>query len=105
MTTDFLKYASIGIGLAVLAYTAALLTQELTKPTPRSAAAYLILTFMAFSLGIFCIAAFLELREKEMVQNSGTHALASSVAEIAASLDANLGTKFQATVRSLHGSA
>lgn len=52
------------------------------------------LTFMAFSLGIFCIAAFLELCENQMVQNSGTHALASSVAEIAASLDANLGNKF-----------
>ena len=101
MTIGLLEYGAIGIGLAVLAYTAALLRQELAKPTPRREARRLILTFMAFSLIAFCIAAFIELREKAMSQKSEATALASRVAVIAASLDGNLGGKFQAAVRSL----
>jgi hypothetical protein len=99
--TDLAKYGAFGTGAAVLAYTAALLKQELSKPTPRRAARDLILTFMAFSLVAFCIAAFIELREKAMLQNSDATALASRIAVIASSLDSNVGGKFQATVRSL----
>jgi hypothetical protein len=91
--TDLAKYGAFGTGAAVLAYTAALLKQELSKPTPRRAARDLILTFMAFSLVAFCIAA--------MLQNSDATALASRIAVIASSLDSNVGGKFQATVRSL----
>jgi hypothetical protein len=80
-------------------YTASLLRQELAKPTPRREARNLILTFMAFSLVAFCIAAFIELREKSMLQNSETKNLASRVATIASSLDSNVGGKFQATVK------
>jgi len=33
--TDTVKYTAIGIGFAVLAYTAGLLKLELAKPSPR----------------------------------------------------------------------
>jgi AIR synthase related protein, N-terminal domain len=64
--TEVLKYGAMGIGLAVLVYTAALLRQELAKPEPRVEARRLILIYMAFSLIAFGIAAFIELREKSM---------------------------------------
>jgi hypothetical protein len=99
--TDLLKFGAIGIGLAVLAYTAALLRQELARPTPRREARNLILTFMAFSLVAFCIAAFIEIREKSISQYSETKELASRVASIASSLDSNVGSKFQTTVEGL----
>ena len=99
--TEVLKFGAIGIGLAVLAYTAGLLRQELAKPTPRREARNLILIFMAFSLVAFCIAAFIELREKSISQNSETKNLASRVATIASSLDSNVGGKFQTTVKGL----
>jgi hypothetical protein len=99
--TGVLKYGAIGIGLAVLAYTAALLKQEIAKPTPRREARNLILTFMAFSLLAFCIAAFIELREKSMAENSQAKSLAARVAIVAGSLDTNIAAKFQATAKGL----
>ena len=102
MTAELLKYGAIGIGLAALAYTAALLKQELEKPTPRREAKELILTFMAFSLLAFCLAAFIEICEKAMAQNSEATALASRIAVVARSLDSTLGDKFQTAVKSLN---
>ncbi len=99
--TEVLKAGALGIGLVALVYAAALLRQELAKPSPSRAARNLILTFMAFSLLAFCIAAFIEIREKEMAQSSDAKTLASRVAIIATSLDRNLGDKFQITVKGL----
>jgi len=92
--TEFLKAGAIGIGLAILVYTAALLKQELAKPEPRPDAKSLILTFMAFSLVLFGIATFIELRER-----SGT------IIGIVNGMDANLGGKEQAAVQSLDRNA
>ena len=83
-----LKYGAIGIGLVVLTYTAQLLRQELKRHSPRPEARNLITIFMLFSLAAFCIATYIELREK-----------AGVIAAIASSMDSNLGGKFEASVR------
>lgn len=88
-----LKYGALGIGLAILIYTAELLRQELKRREPRREARNLIITFMLFSLAAFSIATYLELKEKWTT---------SDIATIAGSMDTNLGGKFAAFVKDDH---
>jgi hypothetical protein len=83
-----LQYGAIGIGLAVLAYTATMLKLELARTKPRPEGRNLILTYMAFSIIAFGIATYIEIKK----QNAPFESIVSS-------LDANLGAKFQSVVR------
>jgi hypothetical protein len=84
-----LKYGALGIGLAVLFYTATLLRQELVrKGDPRPEARKLIWTYMAFSLALFGVAVFLEIKS-----------LAADVAGIARGMDDRLDAKFKMAIK------
>lgn len=84
-----LQFGAIGIGLAVLAYTASLLRLELAKPVPRTEARNLILMYMAFSLVAFGLAAYIEIEKRR-----------GDIAEIASGIDARLDDKHKAAVES-----
>jgi hypothetical protein len=102
LMTEVLKYGAIGIGLAVLAYTAGLVRQELgRRGGPRREAQRLILTVMLFSLAAFGISAFIELGEKSLEAVARAELIKADVRGIAQALDAYLGGKFQASVKSL----
>jgi hypothetical protein len=88
---EVLKWGAMGLGLAGLAYTAELLRQELKRREPRREARYQILTFMLFSLALFCIGTFLELRKES-----------GQIAEIVSSMDAHLGDKFADAIKNRH---
>lgn len=97
MPPDVLKYGAIGIGLAVLFYTAGLLKSELAQKQPRPEARNLILMYMAFSLGAFGIATFIEL-EKGKTDLDAQHRL-DQIGGLVHSLDDNLGGKNLAIVQ------
>jgi hypothetical protein len=62
---ELLQAGAIGIGLAILGYTGALLKQELSRPHPRAESRTLIVIYMAFSLIAFAGAGYIELTEKK----------------------------------------
>lgn len=88
---EVLKYGAMGLGLAGMAYTAELLRQELKRREPRQEARYQIVTFMLFSLALFGIGTYLELRKES-----------GHIAEIASSMDAHLGDKFADAIKNKH---
>jgi len=96
ISVNVLQYGAIGIGLAVLAYTAAALKQELARPKPRPEGRNLILMFMAFSLVAFCIATYIEIQKENA--NLDSQKQIAEIGNIVSSLDANLGGKYQASL-------
>jgi hypothetical protein len=99
---NVLQFGAIGLGLAVLAYTAAALRQELARPTPRPEGRNLILMFMAFSLGAFGIATYLEIKKQTLIRENQQQL--SEMAQEVSHIDANLGDKFGALVHHVSGS-
>lgn len=97
INASILQYGAIGIGLAVLAYTAAILKQELARSKPRPEGRNLILMFMAFSLISFALAAYLEIAKQDRSRDDQQKF--SAIGVIASSLDANIGGKYQAAAR------
>ena len=96
MMISVLQYGAIGIGLAVLAYTAGLLRQELRRPRPRPEGRNLILMFMAFSLVAFGIATYIEI--KKQTTNLDIHKKFAAIDRIVGQLDADLGGKSLASI-------
>lgn len=87
----FLQFGAIGIGLAILAFGARLLTAELKRDPPRPEGRNLIVIFMAFSLIAFGISAFIELQKQG--NERAEKAAESNVRQSVAALDAHLSDK------------
>jgi hypothetical protein len=105
MSPSVLQYGAIGIGLAVLAYTAAALKQELARSKPRPEGRNLILMFMAFSLVAFAIATYIELTKQRMsvehqrqIDDVEHQKQMDKIGRLVSALDANLGGKYQTAV-------
>src|ERR1700726_4101669 len=96
---EALKYGALTIGLAVLAYTAALLKIEIAKSHPRAEARNLILMYMGFSLFAFGLAVFLELKKDKSATEF--QALSSTVRENIATLDTLVDLKSATSVSNL----
>jgi hypothetical protein len=62
---QLLSFGALGIGLAILAYAASLVSTVLKGP-PVKGTKSLVFTFMAFSLVAFGTSVFLELKEREI---------------------------------------
>jgi hypothetical protein len=118
MIISILQYGAIGLGLAVLAYTAIVLKQELARQKPRPEGRNLILIFMAFSFVAFGILTYLENvdHQKQIdamnvdrqnlidAMNVDRQKQIAEIGNLVNNIDANLGSKYQSAVNDIPSS-